>query len=370
MMTVWKNYQSYPRIAVVQNTACGEIPAEQLAQREHLLIQNESISFSSDGYCTAAEASSGIFSLMSGDIITIDDRGVIYRVYSREENDATFFITGHCNSNCIMCPSSIYERKKNSGMSDDWMRQYLRMLPAETGHVVVTGGEPTLRTNLFFEVMEGIADRFPDIETLLLTNGRAFASSVMTEKLVQHCPQYLCAAVPLHASTPALHDRITQAPGSFDQTTAGIKNLLAKGIGIEIRVVVSKLNIHDLQNTADFIIKHFPNVLVVNFVGLETRGSCVKNFDEVYIGLSESSPAILPAINRLAKAGIDAALYNYPLCAVDRGYWACCKQSISPEKVRYAEACDICEAKSYCGGFFHTTLAMAKPSVNPIIFSS
>ena len=43
---------------------------------------------------------------------------------------------------------------------------------------------------------------------------------------INSLPNHTRIAIPLHSSNPAVHDLITQAPGSFFQTDQGIKNLL------------------------------------------------------------------------------------------------------------------------------------------------
>ena len=305
--------------------------------------------------------------LSTGDILTIDRQGRGYRLYSNEEHDATVFMTGRCNSNCIMCPTSDRERQIDSGLPDAKLLSYIDMLPADVSHVVVTGGEPTLRPGLFLKVMKKLTDRFPHIETLLLTNGRSLSVSSFFDRLRSYCPPYLCVAIPLHGDTPELHDRITRAPGSFVQTDKGIRNLLAAGIAVEIRIVVTKLNEDVLKRIADRIIRYYPTVYTVNFIGLETRGNCAKNFREVYIGHRQAFEAMKDAIDALVGAGINTSIYNFPLCDVDAGYWGICRKSISPEKVRFPAACDACAAKAECGGFFSTTLSMTKPHVKPIL---
>lgn len=320
-----------------------------------------------DGYATRLGSVKSPERLSTGDILTIDKRGRGYRLYSNEEHDATVFMTGNCNSNCIMCPTSDRERQMDSGLPDARLLAYIDMLPADVSHVVVTGGEPTLRPRLFLKVMRKLTDRFPHIETLLLTNGRSLSVSSFFDKLIAYCPPYLCAAIPLHGDTPELHDRITRAPGSFEQTDRGIRDLLAAGIAVEIRIVVTRLNQAALSGIADLIIRYYPTVHTVNFIGLETRGNCAKNFKEVYIGHREAFEAMKGAIDALIEAGINTSIYNFPLCAVDTGYWGICRKSISPEKIRFPAACDACAAKEECGGFFSTTLSMTKPQVKPIL---
>lgn len=362
MICLWDGYTSSPRLATVN---CGEGSFDT----ETLCIQPGHINFSSDGYGKdILEENSKLYGLQTGDIISIDGRGIIERLFCAKEDDAVVFITGHCNSNCVMCPSSDQERRLEDGLSDFELQQYIDMLPKSLGHIGVTGGEPTLRTETFFHVMGALADKFPSAEVQLLTNGQAFASKKITDRLLAHCPAYLQTAIPIHGSSEALHDSVTRASGSFAETVLGISRLVAAGIYVELRVVVTRMNVLDLMNIAEFIVKQFPNAGVVNFIGLETRGNCAKNFDLVYCSQEESIKYILPAAKTIANAGIDVGLYNYPLCVVDRSAWGICKQSISPEKIRYAPECSGCEAMSYCGGFFNTTLSMTKPDVHPIKF--
>lgn len=304
--------------------------------------------------------------LHSGDIISISETGFIYKMYENCDCDATVFITGQCNSNCIMCPCSDFERQYNTGYTDASLCKFIELLPTNLSHIVVTGGEPTLKTEQFFMAMSLLADKFPTAGVLLLSNGRSFASKTMVERLVEHCPPFLEVAIPLHGHNADLHDSISRAESSFRHTVMGIRNLSAKGIPIELRIVVSKLNVDHLSDIAQFIKRSLPRVRIVNFVGLETLGNCAKNFNLVFMDYAETFKYIKPALRILVDAGIDASLYNYPLCTVERGFWSLCRQSITPYKVRYAPDCDNCEARSFCGGYFSSTLGVAKPKVTPI----
>lgn len=362
-----ENYNSKARIAKVLVLGENKDIITNNGE-EWLFFDGTQIIFSSDGYkqYVSNDLLNRFQSLKSGDIISIDEQGLIYRLFSVEENDATIFMTGHCNSNCIMCPASDNERRYNGGLEEATLKQYIEMLPDDIEHIVVTGGEPTLRLDLFFEVMKRTAERFPDLEVLLLTNGRSLAAKTVVDRLMQHCPAYLKVAIPVHGHVPDLHDEITQAQGSFMQTCTGIKQMLYKKVRVELRVVVTKKNYTYLSAIAELIAKQFKTVEIVNFIGLETRGNCAKNFREVYFDHNEAFPYIKEAINILVTAGIDTSIYNFPLCTVERGYWHLCRKSISPEKVRFAADCVKCEAIDYCGGFFDTTLSMTKPMVKPI----
>lgn len=366
MALLIRNYSGEPKLAVVRTDR------EYDTGHETLYIGGDTVELLSSGFCAdKGEASEELLAeLHAGDIVTVGRHGLIYKMYDSADRDATVYMTGKCNSNCIMCPESDNERRFDDGIDPVWMREYIELLPPELEHIVITGGEPTLNTGLFFEVMCKLKEKYDNRDILLLTNGRSFASKSMVERLSACRPGLLTAAVPLHGHTAELHDSISRASGSFRQSCLGVGNLKSIGALIEIRVVVSKLNCQYLSNIADFISEMFPYADIVNFVGLEVMGNCAKNRADVYIDYVDAFPYVKPAIHRLLASGIDAALYNFPLCAVEPGFWPLCKKSITPSKIRFAEACCECDAKSLCGGVFHSTLALARPQLTPIHFTN
>lgn len=303
--------------------------------------------------------------LNTGDILEITKNGRCFKRFDITENDATVYMGGQCNSNCIMCPS--FDRERQEPPEDEsYIRQYIELLPEALPNYVVTGGEPTMKLEMFFEAMGRLARKLPKAEALLLTNGRSLSSGKVLARLLENCPPFLTVAIPVHGSNAGIHDAITQADGSFVQTMQGIENLLGKRIAVEIRIVVTQLNKDDIENIAELICQRFPSVLRVNFISLEVRGNCLVNKEQVYISPKESFERSRAAIQKLLMHGIDVGLYNYPMCNVDPGYWFLCKKSISPYKVRYLEACSDCKMKEKCGGMFMTTMKTARPEVFPI----
>ena len=356
-----KDYHGTPRLAGIRYGT-----EDSSYSHEQIIIGKSAAQFKSDGKILTEEQSTAIRKLDDGDIISLNDLGVLHRIYSAVEKDATIYMTGHCNSNCVMCPTTEEERRYGEGLPDDWLEEFIEMLPDDLTHVVVTGGEPTLRLKMFLYVMRRLAERFPRIETLLLSNGRSFASEKLVKKLVDFCPQHLCVAIPLHGNTADLHDRITRSEGSFRQTILGLKHLMAEDIAIELRIVVTKWNCNYLTKIAELICKEFPSVHVVNFIGMETRGNCALKFDALYMSHEEAFAYMKSAIHQLLQNGIDVGIYNFPLCSVEPGYWSICRKSITPEKIRFPRECEMCSVKGACGGFFNTTLSMAKPRVRPV----
>ena len=300
------------------------------------------------------------------DIVEISETGLLYRAFANNEADTTVFLGASCNSNCIMCPAGDAERRKGFSYSRDLLLKYIDYLPEELEYIVITGGEPTMQTELFFEALGRIKEKFPYTQVLLLTNGRSLSDNRLFQSVIDRKPNHFRVAIPIHAATADLHDAITRSKGSFDQTMLGLTRLMDSDVSVEVRIVVTKANCNDLLNIAKLISNRFKRVHFINFIGLEPRGNCALNFNEVYIDHRSSFEKSKPAIEHLISCGYDVGLYNYPLCAVDRDYWPIAAKSISSYKNVYHPDCDYCDVKSICGGFFTAAMSIAKPTVNPV----
>lgn len=301
------------------------------------------------------------------DVFEIWDNGVFVRKFEDQSNDNYFFITGKCNSNCIMCPSSEYSRRhsETSDLAD--LLELARHIPSDVRHLTITGGEPFLMGDQIFPFLHYLKDKFTETEFLFLTNGRIFAIEKYFQQFCTSIPCNSIVAIPVHGSCPEIHDSITRTAGSFQQTKIGIKHLLKKNIPVEIRLVVSKMNVHDFYNIAQFIIKEFKGIEYVSVIAMEMTGTARINLDKVWISYRESFSRISSAVRMLIENGIDVKLYNFPLCTVDKPFWTLCKKSISDDKVRFAEECDSCKYKKACSGVFTGTLQLERDELRPIL---
>ena len=305
---------------------------------------------------------------VEGDVLDINQNGVIYRWYSIEEGDAGIATTAVCNSNCIMCPASEGERQPKNHLKTEHIDALLRHMPKDLWHFTITGGEPTLvGEDNFIHILSSVKKELPYTKILLLTNGRTLGDKDFCNRFVEEMPKNIRVAIPIHGSTPEKHDYITQAPGSFVQTLRAITNLLRAKVELEIRIVVSKLNCDDITNIANIIMKLFPSVTVVHFVGLEMRGNCVVYPEKVLISYQEAFDKSKEAIKVLIKNGIDVALYNFPYCMIDKKYWPIAQKSISAYKSMFYDECTDCKLKNECCGIFLATMNYYKPKVYPIV---
>ena len=301
------------------------------------------------------------------DVLEIWENGVLYRVYNDKSDDNYFFITGKCNSNCIMCPSPDFSRKNAEEKNIYDLIELAKHIPKDAPHLTITGGEPFLIGEKIFPFFKYLKDNFTETQFLFLTNGRIFAIDKYFELFKNSIPYDSIVAIPIHGSCNEIHDYITRSKGSLRQTTAGIKKLLKNNIKVEIRLVVNKLNINDFEKIAEFIVKEFARIEYVSIIAMEITGNARLNKEQVWISYKESFKYIKSALNKLFSGGIDVKLYNFPLCTVDKEYWTLCEKSISDNKVRFGEECNTCKYKNSCSGVFSGTFQLEKDELKAIL---
>ena len=292
--------------------------------------------------------------------------GDLVRLYDDSTADTMFFITEKCNSNCIMCPSPEVSRKRGLSTSIDKLITLAGHMPSDVPHVTITGGEPFMAGKDLFRLLSFCQNKFEQTEFLILTNGRIFAVREYCELLYESIPNHCIIAVPIHGSNEKLHDAITQTSGSFKQTYIGLKRLQKAGIKTELRIVVTKNNIDDLDGIAHLIVNSFDKAIYVSIMAMETTGSAFQNIEQVWISYKESFPQVRSAVEILMRAGIDVRLYNYPLCIVDKDMRTLCYKSISEWKRKYAPCCNNCNLRDSCGGLFGGTYKLEKEELKAI----
>lgn len=288
---------------------------------------------------------------------------------NREEylKDVDIFVTNRCNSNCIMCPTSSIVRKNDPIENIHNLLKISSQIPNDSAHITITGGEPFLLRKDIFSLFKYLKDNLNDVEYLLLTNARALSNKEYFELFKQTIPDNLLIGIPIHGHNATRHDAITRANGSFKQTMTAIHRLMSTHIRVEIRIVVSLLNIDDIEEIAKLIVKECKGVYTVKFIGLEMLGNARRNLKNVWINYKDSFEQMKSAIDLLIKNEIDVAIYNYPLCCVDRAYWPICEKSITDYKVRYLSQCENCIKKDACGGMFSGTYNLMKGVIKPIL---
>lgn len=301
------------------------------------------------------------------DVLEISDNGIAFVYYSANSTDNNISVTSKCNSNCIMCPSGGSFDNHDQDEAKNLI-EIVRHIPHNAKFLTITGGEPFLLKKDIFTLLEYLKNNFKNSRILVLTNGRVFCSPEYVEFFIQTMPKDCIVAIPIHADSSILHDNIAQVNGSFEQTCVGIKYLLQRNVDVEIRIIVNAMNCDRMTDIADYIINSFKGVLHVNFVAMEMLGSAALNSDKLWIPYPEAFDKIKNAIRSLISNEIDVGLYNFPLCAVENGYWPLCANSISDYKVKYSDdECRDCIVADICGGVFSGSIRFARKDLKKIV---
>jgi His-Xaa-Ser system radical SAM maturase HxsC len=159
-------------------------------------------------------------------------------------------------------------------------------------------------------------------------------------------------AVPVYGPDAALHDYVVDSKFAFDETMQGLYQLASLGARVEIRIVLVKPLIERLEELSEFIWRRLPFAEHVAFMGLEPMGYAKRNRALVYADPADYGPILNKSVAFLANRGLQASVFNLPLCTLPRSLWPFARKSISDWKNRYLSECSDCAVKEFCCGFF------------------
>ncbi len=292
-----------------------------------------------------------INNIKKGDILDFDSLSkTIYVFLTSLTNSNTILITERCNSNCIFCsqPPKI--------INDDYLyeKALLAILDFNTNsYIGISGGEPTYNKYLFLDFFYKLKIKQNKTPIHLLTNGKTFSdiNFVKIFKKNLHSKDSILA-IPLYSHNYKVHDFIVQSNNSFHKTINGIINLNEAGINIEIRIVVNKYNIKELQYIIDFINSTLKLINCISIMNIEPIGYAKTNYNDLYVKINEQNCYLVQAISKAEIYGYNVNLYNYPLCLLNETIKKYSVKSISDWKNYFPVECDNCIKKNICCGFF------------------
>ena len=258
-----------------------------------------------------------------------------------------------CNNSCIMCTTIRGFDLNNAKQPMNSKSEIINNIQNNRYHSCfsITGGEPTLRDDLF-EIIKEIKSVNPKADLRLLTNGRRLFYRKYAYDLVKSGVNIF--TIPLHAHCWELHDFITRTKGSFQQTIKGLQNLgrfIEHGIQIEIRIVIHGANYPFVPETADLINKHFPFANVVMFY-YDSIGSAHINREKLMVDISKTVPYIEKACDILKQP---KQIYHIPHCMLNQDYRKySAGQTVEDIRIAYTDKCKLCVEKENCSKLWRT----------------
>lgn len=212
-----------------------------------------------------------------------------------------------CNNRCVFCAQG--DKRSECG-AIPWEELVVRLLRVrcEQQGLVLTGGEPTLYKNLASLVVAARRLGYAPIQ--LQTNGRMLSYPGVLQRLRDAGVDEISPS--LHGPTAEVHDGLTRAPGSFEQTVLGIRNVLGAGLPIVTNSVVTKQNAHDLPALVALLAELGVRSAQLAFV--HPVGTALELFDEVVPRLPDVVAPIRRARDIAKLHGMRLVTEAVPYC--------------------------------------------------------
>lgn len=145
----------------------------------------------------------------------------------------SFALTHRCNLRCRHCYIRLTENSEGEMTTTEWLETIRQLKPFKLMGVVLTGGEPLLRTDLW-ELVEAINSI--NVDVILCTNGTlidpAFVERVQNAKLSK-------IQISLDGALPEIHDGL-RGVGAFAAAWHGIELAQAAGLPLELSCTVTR----------------------------------------------------------------------------------------------------------------------------------
>lgn len=199
-------------------------------------------------------------------------------------------ITYRCNNGCAHCYNA-RPRDFAEIATSQWIHIIDRLWEIGIPHIVFTGGEPTLRSDL--PELISYAESKGQI-TGLNTNARRLSDDHFLKQLVDAGLDHVQITVESH--DPAIHDAMVSAKGAWKQTISGLHNALDTPLFVMTNTTMLRQNSPYLGATLDFLAEVGVPTIGLNALIYSGHGMTVGT------GLAESE---LPPLLDLARKKTD-----------------------------------------------------------------
>jgi radical SAM protein with 4Fe4S-binding SPASM domain len=156
-------------------------------------------------------------------------------------------LTYRCNNRCMHCYAG-GPKQTSELTTQEWFSVIDKLHDLGVPHVVFTGGEPTLRDDLAALVAH---TQKMELVCGLVTNGRRLKDGAYLQTLIDAGLDHIQITVESH--DPKVHDKITGAEGSWEETVQGLKNAIATPVYTISNTTLSQFNVDGIEQTIEFL---------------------------------------------------------------------------------------------------------------------
>jgi len=217
-------------------------------------------------------------------------------------------LTFDCNNRCLFCVQGD-KRHECAAKSAESVRAMLEdAYYSGARDAVFTGGEPTLYPELLAVVSHAKKTGYRRIQ--IQTNGRMLCYESFCTRLIKAGARHF--SVSLHGASPKVHDSLTRVPGSFSQTTRGIRLLKKLGASVGTNTVIVQTNVRALPSIAGLLVRL--GVDRMQFAFPHILGGAAKNKAEVVPPIILAARNAMKGLERGIKAGTTVSVEAIPAC--------------------------------------------------------
>jgi AdoMet-dependent heme synthase len=151
-------------------------------------------------------------------------------------------VTRSCNLACIHCRASAQDHPYENELTTEECLQFLDELAAFASPIVIlTGGEPLLRPDIFEVARYGTGKGF---RMTMAVNGTLLSPDVV-ETMLDAGIQRI--SVSIDGAGADSHDAFRQVKGAFEGALRGISYARAAGLDFQINTTITQQNLHELE---------------------------------------------------------------------------------------------------------------------------
>ena len=206
-------------------------------------------------------------------------------------------ITRACNLKCVHCYNDSGAGKSFNDVTTEKAKAVLDDLAGfGVPSVLFSGGEPLMRPDLFDLIK--YAGR-KGLRTVISTNGTLITSGIA--KKIKDC-EVSYVGISLDG-IGQINDKFRGVKGAFDKAVKGIKNCMALGIRVGLRLTLTKRNVQDIENLFDFFVAEKIERACFYHLVPSGRGSEIASEDLTYSQSRMTIDAILAKTRQFKEAG-------------------------------------------------------------------
>jgi cyclic pyranopterin phosphate synthase len=215
-----------------------------------------------------------------------------------------------CNNNCLLCSLRPQAKLNKDKDTRDILKLIDEGRQAGYARVEFTGGEPTIRPDIFSLIAAAKKNGFSEIA--ISTNGRMFGYDRFLDKAADAGLNRV--TLTLYGPNAEIHNAIARTPGSFDQTVSGIENILArKDIILSVNTVVCRLNCGQLLETGTFLSDL--GVRVWGLLDLIPFGNAEQFYDKLAVDIKTLSSNIR-RLTEIVDRFDQVEFFDFPACVL------------------------------------------------------